>query len=490
MEDVERHVRRGRPAGPPGEGPEGGLGLGEPGEGRDPRGMGDPRVEGVGQGQVRLAAAPGLLQPGRLLEGQLPVGIGGVPGLEARVPGRDLLRPPLHRRVLVVEAGEDAGGEEAVEGLLGALVGVADEVGQGLEHAEEELPVDGDDQLLVDAAGIVAPGHVGEVQGARAARLQGHEARLGQVEPAREQRHRPQLAVGEVAGAGRHLERHGSDPSRGPEGEAHVGASPGRGAEGLGLAGETELGGEALLGLGVEDLEHDLARERGVRGVVHDHLQLGLVALAEEAREVGPDHELLDGTHLAPERAALRSRVTAWTQTFHEVTESGTVNSMVADAVPVEEQVRLPEGRLGEVGAEGRRLLGWLPRPPRSRPSTSASPRFGSAAAFSASEAGAGGAAATMSMPMRPAEHPTARDLKASRRPESTDPVAGVLLDPVADQRRRRRNRGEVTVLPPGRSHLPEVGADLPDAGPVRQQARATEAGLWGAKTSRLRSYM
>ena len=66
--------------------------------------------------------------------------------------------------------------------------------------------------------------------------------------------------------------------------------------------------------------------------VVDDDLELGLVALAQEARHVRADHQVLDGLRLLRRREPpRRSLVTAWTHTFHDVTESGTVNSIVAE---------------------------------------------------------------------------------------------------------------------------------------------------------------
>ena len=116
------------------------------------------------------------------------------------------------RRVVAEERGDDAGRDEAVQRLLGALVGVVDEVRQRREHRVEELRVDRDDELLVDRGSgrRSSPGPRTSASAARRPRSV-DEPRLREVHAARQDRHRPQLAVGEVAGGGRRLDRVGAD---------------------------------------------------------------------------------------------------------------------------------------------------------------------------------------------------------------------------------------------------------------------------------------
>ena len=125
------------------------------------------------------------------------------------------LRQPRHRRVVVVEAGQDAGGEEPVERLLGALVGIADQIRQRPQHRGEQLRVESHHQLVVDQARIVGGvGQIGEAQLAPLLALESGEPRLGQVESAGQQRQRPQLAVRQLARPGHGAHRHLTDPER------------------------------------------------------------------------------------------------------------------------------------------------------------------------------------------------------------------------------------------------------------------------------------
>ena len=89
------------------------------------------------------------------------------------------------------EGRENPGGEESVQGLLGALVGVVHQVGQRAEHAVEELGVDGDDQLFVLAGGIVVLFEVVEGELLPVAITERDEARLSEVQAAGEDRQRP-----------------------------------------------------------------------------------------------------------------------------------------------------------------------------------------------------------------------------------------------------------------------------------------------------------
>ena len=116
---------------------------------------------------------------------------------------------------------------KAVEGLLGALVGVVDEVWQRIENAVEELCIQGHNQLVVDQGRIVVRRQVREVKLATIGVLQGDETRLHEVEAAGQHRQRPQLAVRKGAGSGGDLEGHGTDTGRDLEGEAEVGTLAG-----------------------------------------------------------------------------------------------------------------------------------------------------------------------------------------------------------------------------------------------------------------------
>ena len=142
----------------------------------------------------------------------LAVGVRRVPRLEPRVALRQLLRHRGDRRIVPEDGGHDPGREETVQGLLGALVGVVDQVRQRREHRIEELSVDRDDELLVDARRVVRLRHVGEGQRPALAAPQRRETRLRELHAARQHRHRPPLAVGEIAGDGRGLDRVGPDP--------------------------------------------------------------------------------------------------------------------------------------------------------------------------------------------------------------------------------------------------------------------------------------
>ena len=67
----------------------------------------------------------------------------------------------------------------------------------------------------------------------------------------------------------------------------------------------SELREQALVRVRIFELERDLAGQRPVRGVVDHDLDLGVVAFAQEAREVRPHHQLLDAPRL---RAGPRPR--------------------------------------------------------------------------------------------------------------------------------------------------------------------------------------
>src|SRR4029079_7710064 len=90
VEDVERHVRRRRPAREPGEAADAGLHLLELLEGAVAVGAGDAGIEHVDERRIALAswsilrAALGLEQERRLLERHLAVRVAGVPGLKLR----------------------------------------------------------------------------------------------------------------------------------------------------------------------------------------------------------------------------------------------------------------------------------------------------------------------------------------------------------------------------------------------------------------------
>jgi hypothetical protein len=175
-------------------------------------------------------------------------------------------------------------------------------------------------------------GQVRETQLAGLPFPEGREARLDEVHPSRQDGQRPKLAVREGPGLGGDLESDRPDARGRREREDDGAPAAGLDGErpGRDLVRETERGGEVFRCQRVEDLEGDLARKVLRAGVVDHDPQLGPVALAEEARQVGPDHEVLDGLGLLFEVPPARSLVSPWTKTRQPVTESGTVNSMAA----------------------------------------------------------------------------------------------------------------------------------------------------------------
>ena len=148
----------------------------------------------------RPASLPPLasVEPGRFLERHLPVGIGRVPGFERRVAFRELRGHFGDRRIVLVEARENAGGDEPVQRLLGALVGIVDQIGKRRKHRIEQLGIERDHHLFVDQRRVVGFPQALEGHLAPVFVLERDEPRLGQVHPAGEQRQRPQFAVAHV----------------------------------------------------------------------------------------------------------------------------------------------------------------------------------------------------------------------------------------------------------------------------------------------------
>ena len=180
------------------------------------------------------------------------------------------------------------------------------------------------------------------------------------MHPARQNRQRTELAVGESSGLGRNLEGNGSDARRGGECEQDGGAASrfrGERQRRYGR-GQAESGSEVLVGDRVEDLERHGAGQARFSSVIDHDPELGPVPLAEEARQVGTDHELFDRAGLLLEAAA------------HEVAGDAVDKHAPAGdgvgygefhgcvAVGTGEQMRLPEGRLVELGAERSRFRG------------------------------------------------------------------------------------------------------------------------------------
>ena len=367
VEDVERHVGRGRPARPPGEPSRVGLRLAELGERGVPVGLRDPRIEDAREIRARLSA-PGLLEPRRLLELHLPVRVGRVPRLEPRVALRELLRHRGDGRVVAEDRRDDPGREKAVECLLRALVRIVHEVRQGRQDRVKELPVDRDDELLVDARRVVRLGHVGEGQRPALAAPERGKARLRELHPSGQHRHRPPLAVRQVAGDRRRLDRVRTDATRRRQPERHVrpGARGGRERKRRALRREAELRQRARVGRRVEDLEPHAAREPALGRVVDDDLEVRRVALAQEPRDVRPHHQVLDAARLLLDGAGLQVL-------RHGVDPDAPGRDRVGDreldrgrAVGAGQELRLPERGLGEVGADrdGRRRRRRGPCPP------------------------------------------------------------------------------------------------------------------------------
>jgi hypothetical protein len=125
-----------------------------------------------------------------------------------------------------------------------------------------------------------------------------YEARLDQVHATGEQGDGAELAVGDVSGAGDYLEGYQADLDRGLDGEGQVGAAAGFYGEGL-LGGflfrQAEFREKTFLGFGIDDIEVYVALELLFGGVVDHYLDGGLVALAQETREVGADHQVFYG---------------------------------------------------------------------------------------------------------------------------------------------------------------------------------------------------
>ena len=220
-------------------------------------------------------------------------------------PLRELLRHRGDRRVLLEDRRDDAGRDEAVQGLLGALVRVVDEVRQRLEHRVEELRVDRDDHLLVDERRVAALRQVLEAQLLPLPFAQRDEARLDEVHPARQDRQRPQLAVGEAPRRRRHLERDRADAWRSRQEEGLVRAAARRDviARLVSFAERPKRAERSSFVSGSRICEREAPLQLAFRRVVDDDLQLGPVPLAQEARDVGTDHQLLDALRLLLQRA-------------------------------------------------------------------------------------------------------------------------------------------------------------------------------------------
>ncbi len=176
--------------------------------------------------------------------------------------------------------------------------------------------------------------------------------RLGQ------DRQRAQLAVGEAPRRRRHLEGDRPDSWRGRQEERLVRAAALRDDDRAArvVCREAEAGREVLVRLGVEDLEREAPLQLAFRRVVDDDLQLGPVPLAQEARHVGTDHQLLDALRLLLQRAAaqvLRDGVEPDVPGGHGV---GDRELDRRGAVGSRQELRRPERRLGEVAPQGRGL--------------------------------------------------------------------------------------------------------------------------------------
>ena len=103
------------------------------------------------------------------------------------------------------------------------------------------------------------------------------------------------------------------------------------------------------MGVGVEDVEAQLALHLRVRSVVDDDLQFGAVTLPKEARDVGPDHEILDAFGLLVEGSAaqiLREGVDPDVPGGHRI---GNLKLDGGGAVGAGDELGLPKGRLCEI---------------------------------------------------------------------------------------------------------------------------------------------
>ena len=119
---------------------------------------------------------------------------------------------------------------------------------------------------------------------------------------------------------------------------------------------QAEVGRQVAIAVGIDDGQANLARQVAGRGVVDDDLQLRLVPLAQEARHVGADHQILDALGLLVQRArgqVIGDGVNPYVPGRDRI---GNGELQGRGAVGTGEQVWTPERRLGEVGAQlGRR---------------------------------------------------------------------------------------------------------------------------------------
>ena len=183
------------------------------------------------------------------------------------------------------------------------------------------------------------------------------------MQPPGQQRQRPQLAVGQFARPGHRPHRHLADPQRRRQLEGELGAAARldperhrRDRRGI----EPELRQQALLGLRVEDVERQAAAELLLAGVVDQHPDRRPVALAQEARQIGPHQQLLDRARLAGRRAAGEIAGQGVNPDRPLGDRIGHRELEGHRAVVAQHQVRLPEGGLGKVAAQLGRRSGGL----------------------------------------------------------------------------------------------------------------------------------
>ena len=172
---------------------------------------------------------------------------------------------------------------------------------------------------------------------------------------------RPQLAVGKSPGLGRDLEGHGPDPRRSGQREYDGATAPrfDRERPGGHARRQAERRGQVFVRDRVHDFERHGSRKACFAGVVDHHPELGRIALAEEARKVGADHEILDRARFLLQAAPHEVLGHAMDEHTPAGDRIGHCEFHRSRAVRAGQEVGLPEGRFGKIGAQRHgRVLG------------------------------------------------------------------------------------------------------------------------------------
>ena len=352
--DVERDVVVGTAAREPGPRAVGKLELLEPP--REPLGLAVQPVLVEQDPDVAASLALGLRlsQPGSLLEHH---GLQVLVLLEWRVErrrGAPLLEHAADPGVGGGDVARQRGGIEAVEGLFGALVRELHQVRQ----RHHRIPGGMRDhlhgkRLVAQRGGLAGALETREIELPRPGAADRQRQGFGDEDAAREHGDEPFLAVGDASRGGDGLVRE--------EAEAIGDLEPPRVGARLRRRHSQRLLGpvvaerlvDALTGERVPEGEAHAAALRRVRAVDDLDCEIQRVALAQEARRIGLNHDLASGVGAILEQPGSQLAVVGEGEEPPLGERLGHGELELHLAVPAGDEMREEEGGLAEVGARG-----------------------------------------------------------------------------------------------------------------------------------------